>query len=323
MNFFMPTSYYDGETNSSSQEQKVLNRAFIQNMFVENDKLQREFFSPNSAILSGQRTPLPRIFLVVMKKMLTLSDAQFDKINRIAAKTNGLPPPKESTNIRLVKLLLAGDISGFVNSFSEDENINEDVIVSKAQQFSGPDIVVYRQAIDIVLNDPLLTDPRATNSAEIGTMIKNNLIVLKNLNDNQLTTFMYLVENRLTNPDKIIQVISDPNFSPFLDKVYEKLKTQGSVSQLELESIYRTLPTKSTKEQQQVSTMIKKAIQSTSSMPVIQTVIKKITSSSSRVPVRPKVAKPVSSPTSYRPKVAKPPDKCRPPGSLKFWLKKC
>jgi hypothetical protein len=289
---FMPTSYYDGETNSSSQNQQVLNRSLIQNILGEDDNLKNEFFSPQSKIVSGQRTPLPRIARVTLERLTTLSDEQFDKLNRIAAKTSQLPPPRPTTVILLVKLMFAGDISGFINSFSDTENINEDVIVSKANQYKPvSDVIVYRQAIDLVLSDPLLSDPRAT-TPEIGTMIKNNLIVLKNLNDNQLTTFMYLVENQLINPQKIVQVITHPNFSPFLDKVYEKLDKQGSISQSDLESIYRTLPTKSTNEQKQISTMIANAIQSTSSMPpVIQKVVdigKKIASTSSSSSAKPK-----------------------------------
>ena len=318
INFFMPTSYYDSGINSTSAR-PVFNKAFIQNILVENDKLQSEFFSPQSTAVYGNKTPLPRIFIVVMKKLLTLNDAELEKLNLIASKTNGLPQPRPTTPPLLAKLLLAGDIRGFVNSFSDSdiENINEDVIVSKAKQFSGPDIVAYRQAIDLVLSDPLLTDPRAV-PLEIGNMIRNDLVILKNLDDTRLITFMYLIENQLVQPGELVLLIPSPNFSPFLDVMYTKIK-QGSINRDYVASLLAKQSTESPIEQKQLSTMVQNAIQSNSSMPVIQTVIKQITSSSSRAPGRPRVptpkapAKAVSSPTSYRPSVPLPVPRAPPP----------
>ena len=336
INFFMPTSYYDGETSSSSAP-PVFNKAFVQILIDQDNEYRQIFFSPQSTAVLGERTPFPNIHLTILNKLMTLSDTQFEKLNLIASKTYGLPPPRESTYIRIFKLLFAGDISGFLNSFSDSDVINEDVIVSRAQQFSGPDIVVYRQAIDLLLSDLLLTDPRATEP-QIGNIIFNDLVILKNLDDTRLTRFMYLVENRFIQPAEALIIISSPQFPGFMNEIMI-----ANTDFLNRDYIVNLL-SETTSSSTQVSTMVTNINSYVEA--VTQTVVKQVTTSSSgalkapalkapalkapapRAPAlkapAPKAPAPKApAPTSYRTSVKKVQVNCRPKGSWKFWLKKC
>jgi len=221
----MPTSYYDEPLQASTQERPRLSRQLVVDTLNSNP--------------SGQ----PLFVKHILNRMLDLNDAQFEKMDKVGLllkKSLGESSVQASTVLVMFKLVLTGDISGFVNSFSGTEtSIDQFTITEKARKFLVRDIVTYRKIIDLILKDPLLTLKQETPEAEkISTEIIDGLTILSKLTDRQLDTFSFMVEYGIENVEVLtknssndemedqvnskIDIIHSPRFPEFLDYLSDK-----------------------------------------------------------------------------------------------------
>ena len=234
-----PSSYYEGKPSTTLP---VFTKATVQMIIDQDTMYRKEFFSSSSTWSRGTRTPMPLIYLKILNRLLTLSDTQFEKINSVASKIQDLQNASNRDNIILVKLLLAGDISGFVNFFTDPlpPTITIKMIANVASNFLAPDTSVYnKQNIDLILSDPLLSDPRSGFPPQF----KSNLNILRNLTDQQIVTVGYLVENdQLIQPGELLNNISSPQFPSFLNNVSTIKQSGTSITR---EYILSNMPIKS------------------------------------------------------------------------------
>ena len=152
----------------------------------------------------------PDLVIEMYNKMFTLTDAQLEKLFSMfkGIQDSNIPKVNDITgsmdDIIIVKLILKGDIIGFVESFNvvPGQVVTKDMIARGAKPFLPKDIEVYRYVIKSIKDDkkifPVNVEP---SQKELVDMIKATLTNLDGLSDKQLTSFIYILEKQFIEGD--------------------------------------------------------------------------------------------------------------------------